>query len=69
MADKHWKYIAYGLIILILYLLGHLPHKLKLPSYANLTASNFLPLSGYRVRQVVTFYPTKCRQVHLLYNH
>jgi len=34
MADKHWKYIAYGLNIFIYYLglLGRLPHKLKLPS-------------------------------------
>jgi len=59
MADKHWKYIANGLNILILYLglLGRLPHTLKLLSlragyqelslHANLTASNFLPSSGY----------------------
>jgi len=32
MADKHWKYIAYGLNIYYLGLLGRLPHKLKLPS-------------------------------------
>jgi len=34
MADKHWKYIAYGLNILIYYLglLGRLPDKLKWPS-------------------------------------
>jgi len=34
MADKHWKYIAYGLNIFIYFLglLGRLPHELKLPS-------------------------------------